>query len=73
MDCSPPGSFVHRISQVRILEWVVISFSGDFPDPEIKFVFAGEFFATEPPEKSDLHNAISHFPVTRSTAKTQLL
>ena len=27
MDCSPPGSFVHGIFQVRILEWVVISFS----------------------------------------------
>ena len=27
MDCSPPGSSVHRISQARILEWVAISFS----------------------------------------------
>ena len=27
MDCSPPGSSVHEISQARILEWVVISFS----------------------------------------------
>ena len=27
MDCSPPGSFVHGISQARILEWVTISFS----------------------------------------------
>ena len=27
MDCSPPGSFVHGISQARILEWVAISFS----------------------------------------------
>ena len=26
-DCSPPGSSVHGISQVRILEWVAISFS----------------------------------------------
>ena len=24
MDCSPPGSFVHEISQARILEWVAI-------------------------------------------------
>ena len=24
-DCSPPGSSVHRISQIRILEWVAIS------------------------------------------------
>ena len=26
MDCSPPGSSVHGISQVRILGWVAISF-----------------------------------------------
>ena len=26
MDCSPPGSSVHGISQARILEWVAISF-----------------------------------------------
>ena len=25
MDCSPPGSFVHGIFQIRILEWVAIS------------------------------------------------
>ena len=25
MDCSPPGSSVHGISQTRILEWVAIS------------------------------------------------
>ena len=27
MDCSPPGSSVHGISQARILPWVAISFS----------------------------------------------
>ena len=27
MDCSPPGSSVHGISQARILEWVAISFT----------------------------------------------
>ena len=27
MDCSPPGSPVHGISQARILEWVTISSS----------------------------------------------
>ena len=27
MNCSPPGPSVHGISQVRILEWVAISFS----------------------------------------------
>ena len=27
VDCTPPGSSVHGISQARILEWVAISFS----------------------------------------------
>ena len=32
LDCSPPGSSVHGVSQARILEWVAISFSrGIFP------------------------------------------
>ena len=26
MDCSPLGSFVHRIFQARILEWVAVPF-----------------------------------------------
>ena len=28
MDCSPPGSSVHGVSQGRILEWITISSSG---------------------------------------------
>ena len=27
MDCSPPGSSVHRILQARIMEWIAIPFS----------------------------------------------
>ena len=30
MDCSLPGSSIHRISQARVLEWGVISFSNQF-------------------------------------------
>ena len=30
MDCSPPGSFIHGISQAR-MEWVAISFSRGSP------------------------------------------
>ena len=30
MDCSPPGSSVHGILQVRILEWVAVPFSRGF-------------------------------------------
>ena len=33
MDCSPPGSSVHGILQVRILEWVAISFSRGSSQP----------------------------------------
>ena len=33
MDCSPPGSSVHGISQARILEWVAISSSRGASSP----------------------------------------
>ena len=33
MDCSPPGSSVHEISQTIMLEWVAISFSGGSSRP----------------------------------------
>ena len=36
LDCSPPGASVHVILQVRILEWVAISFSGYLPNQEIE-------------------------------------
>ena len=36
VDCSPPGSSVHGISQARILEWVAIPSPGDLPYPEIE-------------------------------------
>ena len=36
MDCSPPGSSVHGISQVKILEGVVIPLFRNFPNLGIK-------------------------------------
>ena len=33
LDCSPPGSSIHGISQARILEWVAISSSRESPRP----------------------------------------
>ena len=33
MNCSPPGSSVHRISQARILDWVAIPFSRGYSQP----------------------------------------
>ena len=52
MDCSPPGSSVHEISQARILEWVTISFSWGSPPPRnwtCVSCIAGGFFKTVPP------------------------
>ena len=53
--CSPPGFSVHGISQVRILEWVAISFSREPFEPKNRThvtCIAGGFFTTEPPGKS---------------------
>ena len=36
MDCSPPGSSVHRICQARTLEWVAISFSRGSSWPRVQ-------------------------------------
>ena len=49
MDCSPPGSSVHGISQARILEWVAISFSRGSSRPRDRiwdFCIAGRFSTT---------------------------
>ena len=35
-NSSQPGSSIHEILQARILEWVSISFSRTFADPEIE-------------------------------------
>ena len=60
MDCSPPGSSLHGISQARILECDTISFSRDLPDSGIEPTssgfpaLAGGFFTIVPPEKPPL-------------------
>ena len=52
MDCSLSDSSVHRILQERILEWVVMPSSGDFPNPGIELsslmslALADRFFFT---------------------------
>ena len=62
MNCKPPGSSVHGISQARILEWVVMPSSRDLLDPRIKLkslmfpALAGGFFTTSAAWKVlDLH------------------
>ena len=51
IDCSSPGSSVHGIFQIGLLQWVAISYSKGLPDPGIKPespLFAGRFFTTAP-------------------------
>ena len=36
MNCSPPGSSVHGISQARLPEWMPFHSPGDLPDPGIE-------------------------------------
>ena len=36
VDCSPPGSSLHGISQARILQWLPFPSPGDLSDLEIK-------------------------------------
>ena len=57
MDCSPPDSSVHGISQARILEGVAMPSSRGSSQPRNRTriscssCIAGGFFTTEPPEK----------------------
>ena len=53
MDCSPPGSSVHGILQVRILEWVGFPSPGALPNPGIEPrspALQADSLLTEPPE-----------------------
>ena len=53
-DCSPPGSSVHGLSQARILEGVVISFSRRSSQPRDQTPYtsiADGLFTAEPPGK----------------------
>jgi len=50
MDCTPPGSSVHKIFQAKTPEWVAISFSRG-SSPPTSPALAGGFFITEPPGK----------------------
>ena len=56
LDCNPPGSSVYEILQVRILEWIPISFSlGSSPPRDLLSPsLARGFFTTEPSGKSDI-------------------
>ena len=79
MGYSPPSFSVHGISQARILDWVAISSSRDLPDPEIELIspaypaLAGEFFTTEPPEKSKTLTALFFITYPRLQAPIYMI
>ena len=64
MDCSPPGSSIHGISQARQRVSCHFLLQG-FPDPGIELIFfaypalGGGFFTSEPPGKTEF----SYHPV----------
>ena len=54
MNCSPPGSSIHGISEARILEWVAISFPRGASRPRDGTHIShavGRSFTAEPPGK----------------------
>ena len=54
MDCSPPGSFIHGILQVSILEWVAIPSSkrsSQLRDRTHVSYVAGVYITADPPGK----------------------
>ena len=62
MDCSLPGSSLHRIPQAKVLEWVAISFSRDLPDPGIEPgspAFQADTLTSEPPGKPSVTETIA--------------
>ena len=57
MDCNPPGSSVHGISQARILQWVAISFSRVSSQP----CTAGGFFTNSATSEVKLLSCVRLF------------
>ena len=54
MDCSPPGSSIHRIFQARYWNGLQFPAPDDVPNPgngPVSPELAGGLFTTEPPEK----------------------
>ena len=59
MDCSPPGSSVHGISQARMLEWVPSPSPGDLPDSRIEHAapaWQADSLPAEPPGKLSIYH-----------------
>ena len=72
MDCSPPGSSVHRTLQARILEWVAMPSSRgpSWPRERMSPSSAGKFSITSATWKAHLgHRCIYCMHVTESIDK----
>ena len=69
LDCSPPGSSVHRILRVRILEWVAMPFSRGTSQPRdwihvpCTSCIAGRFFTAEPLGKPILESSLIYLSI----------
>ena len=64
MDCSPPGSSVHRIFQVRTLEWVATPFSRGSSRPRAPALQA-DSLPSEPP-RTEAHLPVFKFFIIES-------
>ena len=72
MDCSLPGSPVHRILQARIMEWVAIPFSRGSSQPRDRtqvFCIADRFFTTWATREALLERAKSKTPTTTNASE----
>ena len=71
MDCSPPGSSVHGILQVRILEWFAISYSRGSSQPKdgtLVSWIAGEIFTVWATREALLNTGLILSPFTNNTS-----
>ena len=70
MDCSPPGSSAHRISQARILEWASISSSRGL-NPHLLHLlhWQMDFFTSSPTWASHLWRSKTKWKQTKMSSK----
>ena len=76
MDCSPPGSSVHGISQARIPKGVAFPSLGDLLDPGIEPgspALADRFFITELPRKYQIRPIWDNFFLQSAVPKNMLI
>ena len=60
MDCSPPGSSIHGILQVRVLEWVTSAFSPRVGRPPLYQLARTTVTKCHSPEDLNNRNVFSH-------------